>query len=367
MFAASALALSNVSIAQDFFKQLQDRLGVTEDSSSPSPDPESLPSPIVEPKSSSTAPDTNEGIPAVTPVPSPFLPDVIATDEATEQPSQTDRPYLGVTVEQLSGGGMGLRVVEVTREGPGWKSKITPGDILLAVDDVAVSSLDQLANLILSHQPSDKIVCLIDRNGRTMKVPVILASAILSERSGIKPASPITPGAYQPIGPSLELESQDTPIEPEVTQRASLGITIYRLSEALRQRYGIPVNRGAVVASVIAGSPAERGGLLPGDCIVEIDGAVMQSDVDVSNWVMATAPGTVANIRYFRGRDLQSVRIRLEPSTQPLQADATTRMRPNNQAPQNTNEIDRLETQIQSLEGQLRRAQAELDALRGTR
>ena len=51
-----------------------------------------------------------------------------------------------------------------------------------------------------------------------------------------------------------------------------LGVDITTLTPALRQQYGFTPTSGAVILSVVSGSPAAKAGLVQGDVIVDIDG-----------------------------------------------------------------------------------------------
>ena len=56
-----------------------------------------------------------------------------------------------------------------------------------------------------------------------------------------------------------------------------LGVDITTLTPALRQQYGFTPTSGAVILSVVSGSPADKAGLVQGDVIVNIDGTAITS------------------------------------------------------------------------------------------
>jgi serine protease Do len=61
---------------------------------------------------------------------------------------------------------------------------------------------------------------------------------------------------------------------------------------------GKPV--GALVRSVEAGSPAEKGGVEAGDIITKFDGKVIEKSSDLPRIVGATKPGTKSTVSVFR-------------------------------------------------------------------
>lgn len=375
-----ALAAPCQVFGQDFFKELQDKLGVASDkseSSEPASTAENLPAPVRPSAPTNNAPsDSTAGVPAVTPIPLPFeigdetpIPDV-ADESSVPTPAVADRPYLGITVEPVQGGGMGLRIVDVTRDSPAWKAGVSPGDQLMAIDSKALSNIDQLASEIYRRAPGDVIKCLIDRRGRSVTQAIVLGSNSLAERAKI---APTTLPPYTPLGtPTSPPETNPTPSIPD--NRPSLGVAVERLSENTKQRYGVPVYRGAIVMDVAPNSPAMRAGMVAGDCIVEADGTVIQSEADLQTWMAQVSAGQIVNLQYYRGQSLRTANIRLEART----PTATTQKAPlwlgdNSSDPVGTSpttnqtQIDVLENRIQSMQQELDRANRELEALRSSR
>lgn len=367
---------------QDFLKQLEDKLGLPSQNSQSDNDSssaENLPAPV-RPSGSTPAPtdttppaDPTAGVPALNPIPLPFeiedgSSSPVTPDELTI-PAAADRPYFGITVEPLQGGGMGLKIVDVTRDSPAWKAGISPGDQLMAIDSKALSSIDELASEILRHAPGDVLKCLIDRRGRTLTQPIVLGSSSLAEKSKIKLPNGLPP--YNPIGTANIADSTTPPTD----KRATLGITVERLSENTRQRYGIPVYRGAIVLEVAPNSPAMRAGLMPGDCIVETDGVVIQSEADLQTWMSKVVPGQIVNLQYFRGPNLSTAKIRLEPRTPTptLQNSNSSTLDDNSNATvgtsttANESQIQELESRIQAMQQELDKAHRELETLQGSR
>ena len=54
--------------------------------------------------------------------------------------------------------------------------------------------------------------------------------------------------------------------------RGWLGVTIQEVTPELAKSFGLKENKGALVAQVIPGGPAEKAGIEQGDVIVEFDG-----------------------------------------------------------------------------------------------
>lgn len=68
---------------------------------------------------------------------------------------------------------------------------------------------------------------------------------------------------------------------------------------------------GAYVAEVEKGSPAEQGGILPGDIIVEVDGQIVgSSSKDMQDLIAAHQAGDIVKVTVYRAQGLQDVMTR---------------------------------------------------------
>jgi S1-C subfamily serine protease len=80
-----------------------------------------------------------------------------------------------------------------------------------------------------------------------------------------------------------------------------LGVDITTLTPALRQQYGFTPTAGAVILSVVSGSPAAKAGLDQGDVIVNINGTTIASAEDLQKVVQNDKPGQTVSITYYVG------------------------------------------------------------------
>jgi putative serine protease PepD len=80
-----------------------------------------------------------------------------------------------------------------------------------------------------------------------------------------------------------------------------LGVDITTLTPALRQQYGFTPTSGAVVLSVVSGSPAAKAGLVQGDVIVNINGTAITSSEDLQKVIQDSKPGQSVSITYYVG------------------------------------------------------------------
>ena len=105
--------------------------------------------------------------------------------------------------------------------------------------------------------------------------------------------------------------------------RGWLGVQIQGLDEDMAAGLGLEDTHGALVADVVAGSPAEKAGLKPGDVVRSYDGKPVREARDLSRAVADTANGSRASIEVLRdGKRLDlTVRIaKLDEGDEPLLA-----------------------------------------------
>jgi putative serine protease PepD len=84
-------------------------------------------------------------------------------------------PYLGVAVGDTASG-TGARIGTVRSGSPAAKAGLKVGDVIVAVDGVAVADADQLTGAISEHQPGDQITLTVKRDGSTTKVDLTLGT-----------------------------------------------------------------------------------------------------------------------------------------------------------------------------------------------
>lgn len=98
--------------------------------------------------------------------------------------------------------------------------------------------------------------------------------------------------------------------------RGRIGVGIAEVTKDVAEALGLPRASGALVRSVEAGSPAERGGIEVGDIITRFDGRVIERSSDLPRLVGGTRPGSQAAVQVWRkgsNRDLTVTVAELEP------------------------------------------------------
>jgi len=85
-----------------------------------------------------------------------------------------------------------------------------------------------------------------------------------------------------------------------VVQRGWLGVAIQGVNKALAESLQLDRSQGALINVVEIDSPADKGGIEPGDVIVKFDGTVIVDADDLPHLVGMLAPDTTAKVEIIR-------------------------------------------------------------------
>ena len=92
-------------------------------------------------------------------------------------------------------------------------------------------------------------------------------------------------------------------------ERGRLGVTIQEVSQSLAQSFGLDRPRGALVAQVEKGGPAEKAGLKPGDVLLGVNGKTIERSAELPPLVAAVKPGTKATFELWRDGRQQTLEV----------------------------------------------------------
>lgn len=201
------------------------------------------------------------------------------------------RPWFGangepVTAEIAQGLGLprprGVLVSEVYRGGPADQAGLRTGDVVLAIDGREVNDPQALRFRIATRKLGESAKLDVLRRGQT--VPLTVA---LREAPEAPPRDITQLGGNQPLA----------------------GATVGNLSPAFADELGLDtMQRGVIVLEIVAGSPANRLRIRPGDVVTRINGREV-ADVDA---LQALLRGTDQwDVVLRRGKQLLSFSVRL--------------------------------------------------------
>lgn len=125
-----------------------------------------------------------------------------------------------------------------------------------------------------------------------------------------------------PIDVAMEVVEQLK--ETGTVSRGWLGVLIRRVDRDLAEAFKMDRAAGALVTQVFADSPAEAGGIRPGDVIVEYDGKPIDLSAELPHHVGRTRPNTVVDMVVVRDEARTTLKVEIgELDNQTAQRPAT--------------------------------------------
>ncbi len=216
------------------------------------------------------------------------------------------RGFLGINISEITPekqeyfglkSTQGAFVEAVTPGLPAEKSGIRKGDVIIAVDGLAVSDNDELIRAVSSKQPGSKVRLKIIREGKESELVAVLADRAegISAAQGRKPGEPSKPEEGAPLDKALGLAVED--ITPDLRR-------YYDLASDLD---------GALVTNVSQVGPAYEQGIREGDIITEVN-RVKTADASQYREAMGKVkPGDIVALYVItpRGRVSRFVTLRI--------------------------------------------------------
>jgi len=141
---------------------------------------------------------------------------------------------------------------------------------------------------------------LLDRAGQVVGINVATASN--TENIGFA----ISTDTAIPVVQSLIAEGK--------VIRPWLGVSVTTVTPAIQRYYNLSVNKGALIVSVVAGSPADEAGLRAGDVITEMDHKDISTGADLTSATGSHQVGDQIEIVYYHGSVQRVASANLEES-----------------------------------------------------
>jgi len=82
--------------------------------------------------------------------------------------------------------------------------------------------------------------------------------------------------------------------------RGWIGVEAQAISPAVAESFKLGSIRGALIAGVLRGGPADKAGVKPGDVLLEVQGKPVADPTGMLNLIAALAPGQPAKVKLKR-------------------------------------------------------------------
>lgn len=163
--------------------------------------------------------------------------------------------------------------------------------------DVGIATYEDFIQTDASINPGNSGGPLVNLNGEVIGIN----TAIVATGQGIGFAIPI----------SMAREIKDRLIAQGKVVRGWLGVGIQELTEELAAQFGVKPGDGVLVGNVMKDSPAERGGLRPGDIIQEFNGVKIGNVHQLQREVARSPVGSEARLRVLREKQPTTLAVML--------------------------------------------------------
>ena len=101
--------------------------------------------------------------------------------------------------------------------------------------------------------------------------------------------------------------------------RGWIGVEVQEITPGLAESFRLGGQRGALIAGVLRGGPADKAGVKPGDVLVEVQGKPVADPTTMLNLIAALPPGSPAKMKLKRqGQDVDAtINVGRRPKPQP--------------------------------------------------
>ena len=91
--------------------------------------------------------------------------------------------------------------------------------------------------------------------------------------------------------------------------RGWIGVEVQEITPALAESFKLQDGRGAIIAGVLRGGPADKGGVKPGDVLLGIEDKPVTDPQNMLNLVAGLTPGSSARLKLRRGQGAFEVTV----------------------------------------------------------
>lgn len=173
---------------------------------------------------------------------------------------------------------------------------LTAGIISAKGRELGSGPYDNFMQTDASINPGNSGGPLINMNGQV----VAINTAIIPSGQGLGFAIPVN--MLKQLLPKLKTGS---------VKRGWLGVSVQSIDEKLAKGFGLSDTKGALIANVTKGDPADKGGMKSGDIVTKINGKDVSDSKDLVNMIGAMSPGQSVSLDVLRDKKPVKLTVKL--------------------------------------------------------
>ena len=156
---------------------------------------------------------------------------------------------------------------------------------------LGITTFENFIQTDAAINPGNSGGALVDAGGRLVGIN----TAIYSQTGG-------SMGIGYAIPVSIARQVMEQIVQKGSVTRGWIGVRVQDITPELAQSFNLPATRGVLITQVERGSPAEKGGIKPGDVLISVNGRAVADTTTVINLIAALAPGQKAAIKLMRNQ-----------------------------------------------------------------
>jgi serine protease Do len=194
---------------------------------------------------------------------------------------------------------------------------VTAGIVSAKYRQIGAGTYDNFIQTDASINPGNSGGPLLDITGEVIGVN----TAIFSQSGGS-----IGIGFAIPINMAKDLLPQ---LKKGKVVRGWLGVVIQQVTSELKDKLKLSTEKGALVADVVEGGPAEKAGIERGDVIVTFDGKDISESDDLPYVVASTPVGKTVTVEVIRKGQRKSIQVEIGELEEEEKPQVASEARPN--------------------------------------
>ncbi len=136
-------------------------------------------------------------------------------------------------------------------------------------------------------------------------------------------------GGYEGISFAIPIDVANNVAEQLIksghVSRGRIGVTIQEVTAATAENLGLDRPRGAAVASVESGGPADKAGIEPLDIITSVNGKPVETSGQLPAMIAEIKPGQAVQLDIWRDKAIKHISVTVEELKDKTTAEAITR------------------------------------------